>query len=54
MVFRNRYARRIFGPIMDKVTGGWKRLHIGELQNLYLSLNIIRIIKPRRMRGRDM
>jgi hypothetical protein len=30
--------------------GGWRRLHNEELHNLYASLNIIRVIKSRRMR----
>jgi hypothetical protein len=32
------------------VAGGWRRLHNEELQDLYTSLNIIRVIKSRRMR----
>jgi hypothetical protein len=32
------------------VTGGWRKLHNEELHNLYSSLSIIRMIKPRRMR----
>jgi hypothetical protein len=32
------------------VTGGWRKLHIEELHNLYSSPSIIRIIKSRRMR----
>jgi hypothetical protein len=35
---------------MEEVAGGWRRLHIEELHNLYTSLNIIRMIKSRRMR----
>jgi hypothetical protein len=34
----------------DGVTGGWRKLHNEELQNLYSSPSIIRIIKSRRMR----
>jgi hypothetical protein len=34
----------------DEVTGGWRKLHNEELHNLYSSLNIIRMIKSRRMR----
>jgi hypothetical protein len=49
-VFENRVVRRIFGPKREEVAGGWRRLHIEELQNLYFSSNIIRIIKSRRMR----
>jgi hypothetical protein len=49
-VFENRLLRRIFGPKRDEVTGGWRKLHNEELHNLYSSLNIIRMIKSRRMR----
>jgi hypothetical protein len=41
--------RRIFGLKRDEVTGGWKKLHNGELHNLYSSQNMIRMIKSRRM-----
>jgi hypothetical protein len=41
---------RIFGPRRDKVTGGWRKLRNNELQNLFSSLSIIRIIESRRMR----
>jgi hypothetical protein len=34
-VFENRVLRRIFGPKRDKVTGEWRKLHSGELHNLY-------------------
>jgi hypothetical protein len=49
-VFENRVLRRLFGPKRDKITGQWKKLHSGELYNLYSSLDIIRQIKSRRMR----
>jgi hypothetical protein len=49
-VFENRVLRRIFGPKMDGVTGGWIMLYNEELHNLYSSPSIIRIIKSRRMR----
>jgi hypothetical protein len=42
--------RRIFGPEEDEMLGGWRKLHNGELRNLYSSPSIIRIIKSRRMR----
>jgi hypothetical protein len=50
-VSENRVLRRIFGTKRDEVTGDWRKLHNEELQNLYSSPNIIRIIKPRRLRG---
>src|SRR5215468_10204774 len=49
-VFENRVLRRIFGPKRDEATGEWRRLHNEERNDLYSSLNIIRIIKSRRMR----
>jgi hypothetical protein len=42
--------RRIFGPKMEEVAGGWRRLHNEELHNLYSSANIIRVIMSRRVR----
>jgi hypothetical protein len=49
-VFENRTLRRIFGPKRDEVTGEWRKLHSEELHNLYLSPDIIRQVKSRRMR----
>jgi hypothetical protein len=49
-VFENRVLRRVFGPKRDEVTGEWRRLHNKELDDLYSSPNIIRVIKSRRMR----
>jgi hypothetical protein len=34
-VFENRVLRRIFGPKWDELIGKWRRLHNGELHNLY-------------------
>jgi sorting nexin-29 len=36
---------RIFGPMRDEVTEEWRKLHSGELHNLYSSPDIIRQIK---------
>jgi hypothetical protein len=49
-VFENRVLRRIFGPKRDEVTGEWRKLHSGELHNLYSSPDTIRQIESRRMR----
>jgi hypothetical protein len=49
-VFENRVLRGIFGPTRDEVTAEWRKLHKGELHNLYSSRDFIRQIKSRRMR----
>jgi len=49
-VFENIVLRRIFGSRRDEVTGEWRRLLIEELNDLYSSTNIVRVIKSRRMR----
>jgi len=49
-VFENRALRRIFGPKRDEVTGEWRKLHNDELNDLYCSPNIVRVIKSRKMR----
>jgi len=38
------------GPKREEVAGIWRRLHNEELHKLYTTLNIIRVIKSRRMR----
>jgi hypothetical protein len=51
-VLENR-VMRIFGPKRDEVTWDWRRLRNVELNNLYSSQNIIRVIELRRMRWMD-
>ena len=46
-VFENRVLRGIFGPKRDEVTGEWRKLHNEELNDLYCSPNIFRVIKSR-------
>ena len=46
-VFENRVLRRIFGPKRDGVTGQWRKLHNEELNDLYPSPNILRVVKSR-------
>jgi len=48
-VFENRVLRRIFGPKCDEVTRERGKLHNEELNDLYISTNIVRVIKSRRM-----
>jgi len=49
-VFDNMVLRRIFGHRREEVTGEWRRLHNEELNDLYSSPNIVRVIKSRKMR----
>jgi len=44
-VFENRILIKICGPKTDEVTGDCRRLPNDELYDLYLSPNIIRVIK---------
>jgi hypothetical protein len=49
-VFENRVLSRIFGPKRDDMTGEWRKLHNEEINDLYCSPNIVRVIRSRRMR----
>jgi hypothetical protein len=50
MMFGNRVLRRIFGLKKNEIKGEWRKLHNEELNDLYSSSNIVRVIKSRRMR----
>jgi len=49
-VFENRVLRRVFGSKRDEVTREWKKLHNEELNDLYFSPHIIRVIESRKMK----
>jgi len=49
-VFENMVLRGIFGPRRDEVTEEWRRLRNGELNDLYSSPSIVRVIKWRGIR----
>jgi hypothetical protein len=49
-VFENRVLRKVYGPKRVEVTGEWRKLHNEELNDLYSSPNIVRVVKSRRMR----
>ena len=46
-MFENRTLRRICGPKRDEVTGGWRKLHNEELNDLYSLPNIVRVVKSK-------
>jgi hypothetical protein len=50
MVFQNRVLREISGTEEEEVTGEWRRLHNEEHHYMYLSPDIILMMKSRRMR----
>ena len=47
-VFENRVLGRMFGPKRDEVTGEWRKLHNEELNVLYFSPSIVRVLKSRK------
>ena len=49
-MFENMVLWRIFRLKRDELTVEWIKLHNEELNDLYCSLNIIRVVKSKRMR----
>jgi hypothetical protein len=47
-VSKNRVLRRIFVPRRDKIIRKCRKLHKEELNDLYSSPNIVRVIKSRK------
>ena len=46
-LFENRLLRGIFGPKRDEGTVEWRKLRNEELNDLYCSPSIVRVIKSR-------
>ena len=49
-MFENRVFRGLFRPKRGEVTGEWRKLHNEELNDLYSSPSIVRVVKSRRLR----
>jgi hypothetical protein len=52
--FENRVLRRLFGPKRDEVTGEWRKPLTEELNDMYSSPTILRLMESRRMRWAGM
>jgi len=46
--------RKIFGPKRDEVIREWRQLHNEELNDLYSTPNIVRLINREERNGRGM
>jgi hypothetical protein len=44
-LFQNLVLRKIFGPKMGEVTGGWRKLLNEEIHNVYSSPNAIKMVR---------
>jgi hypothetical protein len=53
-VYENGVLGAILGPNSDEVTEEWRKQHNEELNYLYLSTIIVRVIKSRELDGRVM
>ena len=54
MILENVAVRRIFGPKKDEVTGEWGKLGNEELNDLYPSSYLIRVLKSRMLWARHV
>jgi hypothetical protein len=52
-VFENSVLRRIFGPKREE-EGSRRKLHNDELHSLYISPNIVRVMKSKGQEGRSV
>jgi hypothetical protein len=53
-VCENTVMRKTFRPKREEVTAAWRKLHNEELNDLYYSPNIVRVIKSEEWHGRGM
>ena len=53
-MFEKMVLRRVFGPERDEATGERRKLHNEELNDLYYSPNVVRMIKSGIMRWAGM
>ena len=51
-MFENRVLRGIFGAKRDEMTVEWRKLHNEELNDLYCSPNIVRVVNYFGLRGK--
>jgi hypothetical protein len=49
-VFDNRVLRRIFGPKIGESTEEWRKMYNEELNDLFFSPNIVRVVKLKKIR----
>ena len=54
MLLENMAVRRIFWPKQDEMTGEWGKLRNEKLNDLYYSLNLIRVLKSRMLWARHV
>jgi hypothetical protein len=51
---RLRVLSGVFRPKRDEVKGEWRKVHNQELNDLYYSPNVVRVIKSKRMNWRGV